>query len=202
MHLSSHFKDKLSTITYVDTFREILLREEQAEELAEGEAPPSESVSNGTGGRRWQGVQSVDHDEEDYFNTEEESGEYKPMLPQRPLVNYPDEEDDDMFQAKAKASINKSTSAPELSLIVTGVDDKSGVEAKETAPIAVENIAEKRRRDTEEEEEDLEKVTRKRRSSLRRHSSGHDSHSTSPARKKIAINLAKSPGEGHRGSGR
>nr|POE52334.1 uncharacterized protein CFP56_70253 [Quercus suber] len=118
-HLVESFRGRLMAITYVNTFQGIVIKYDQMAGVygpvnvddsayAGAEATPGRIVN---GGQRFAGLKGLDHDEEAYFNTdddidddEEDGGlptksRYAPMpngaSPVKPLVDYPDEDEDD-----------------------------------------------------------------------------------------------------------
>ncbi|CAD0099238.1 unnamed protein product [Aureobasidium mustum] len=152
------YREKLLGITYVNTFGALVMKYEQ---IQSGFNPDESSFST-------QGLKDADAEEEAYFNatsdddTEDEAAASLPETivakapevgpPMRPLVSYPEDEDEDameMLAASPKANVESTT------------PDTLG------SPLSV--VPEKRRRE-EDDEDDLEKlagaVPAKRRSSV------------------------------------
>ncbi|KAL2355848.1 component of IIS longevity pathway SMK-1-domain-containing protein [Cryomyces antarcticus] len=211
-HVVENYRDKLKDITYVNTFQSLILKYDQIQSgyPAEGDQSfatsfttqeadtPNRGVING--GQRWQGLKDTDAEEEAYFNgsdgDDEDDGSLptavKPatngISPLRPLVNYPDDEEDAM-------DILASPSTPGHE--VKGVQSPSPttqaltVQSPRTPP---ERLSEKRRREEDEEDELGKMLTHpKRRSSV---SSVSSTDSTASAhghmlRKKKSINAGK-----------
>lgn len=119
-HIVGEYRDKLVTITYVQTFRNLIQRHEMQQTYANN--PHLESsymdTEEDTPGRnlppkadsRWQGLREMDADEEAYFNTsdnEEDTPIDTPSKstsglpsvngasPVKPLVDYPSDEENE-----------------------------------------------------------------------------------------------------------
>ncbi|ETN46503.1 uncharacterized protein HMPREF1541_00688 [Cyphellophora europaea CBS 101466] len=120
IHLGEHYRPKLQSIIYVDTFEDLLMRYDQLTAdkpemehtlFSQDEDSPSMSRQNLSG--RWQGIPDMDASEEDYFNTSDDdedapveeddrlqwnkskdvvNGTTSPV--NKPLVDYPDDDDD------------------------------------------------------------------------------------------------------------
>lgn len=177
IHLVENYRDKLKDITYVDTFQNLILRYDQMHEPQPDLDQSFTSVESDTpnrgivnGGQRWQGLRDADAEEEAYFNgsDNEEDEENLPTAavakpvangasPLRPLVSYPDDEDDDTMDILAEPD---STSLEQAKRPTVCEDAPPNLQ---TPP---ERLAEKRRRE-EDEEDELGKLstTTKRRSS-------------------------------------
>ena len=238
-HVVETYRERLQDITYVDLFEQFVLRYDQMQggygpEMEgtlfsqEEEATPMRAKVNGTG-QRWQGVQEMDADEEQYFNTsddEEESPKKSRVLssmangtspPTKPLVDYPDD-DDENFDAKAQSVHEKSpgkaqdgAKAADTTQSAPGVDPA----LPNLTQSPFERLAEKRRREEDDEDELGKLSTAKRRSSsgsgvgsntsgnmLRRKKSFSNAKETAATGKKIAISLSvKSPIETEQGGG-
>jgi protein phosphatase-4 regulatory subunit 3 len=174
-HLVETYREKLQTITYVDTFQGIILRYEQAQESAttqeldhsftsvDSDTPARHATVNG--GKWGQGLKDLDADEEAYFNTSDDEDEAGPTLtrpvlngasPIRPLVNYPDddadEDDMDILAVDGPTSAQKSSSA-------TQTPDGSTSPKSSAASSPPERISEKRRREEDEEDELLSSIS-------------------------------------------
>ena len=81
VHVVDKYQDKLQQITYVDTFRNLILRYEQMQSynpetdsslFSQEEEAPSRTNANG---QRWQGLKEMDADQEEYFNTSDDDEE-------------------------------------------------------------------------------------------------------------------------------
>ncbi|KAI5276685.1 DUF625-domain-containing protein [Aureobasidium subglaciale] len=176
------YREKLLGITYVNTFGALVLKYEQIQSgynpeetsfSTQGGDTPNRSLA--VGGQRWQGLKDADAEEEAYFNAnsdEETEDEGLSSLsettaaktaeggpPIRPLVSYPEDEDEDTMELLAA-----SPGAP-------GEKKESSVESTtpETSGSPQSFVPEKRRRE-DDDEDDLEKlvgaVPAKRRSSV------------------------------------
>lgn len=176
------YREKLLGITYVSTFGALVLKYEQIQSgfnpdetsfSTQGGETPNRSLV--AGGQRWQGLKDADAEEEAYFNAnsddeaEDEGATSLPETviakapeggpPMRPLVSYPEDEDEDAMEMLA-ASPSTSAEKKEPSV------ETATSETLET-PSSV--VPEKRRRE-DDDEDDLEKlagaVPAKRRSSV------------------------------------
>lgn len=97
LHVVEKYRDKLKDITYVDTFRNLILRYDQMQGYgAEGDASlyaQDEGMQqrNQVNGQRWQGVKEMDAAEEEYFNTSDDEEE----------VGFPHDARDDVLEQKS-----------------------------------------------------------------------------------------------------
>ncbi|KAK5444381.1 Platinum sensitivity protein [Exophiala xenobiotica] len=82
LHLGECYRQQLQDVTYVDTFEQILLRFEQLTTdhpepdhtlFSQDDATPPMNRTHING--RWQGLQEMDANEEDYFNTSDDEDE-------------------------------------------------------------------------------------------------------------------------------
>lgn len=175
INLVEQYREKLEGITYVETFKNLI------EKYEKYTAPPPENMSftsvdtEQTQGRavanggRWQGLKDADNEEEAYFNgagDEEEEDEFSAITKSKltngisivkPLVDYPDDDDDGTMDILAQDS---SSDHPRET-----IERLCEPVTKEMAPVP-ERLAEKRRRE-EDEEDELSKLSAqpKRRSS-------------------------------------
>lgn len=176
------YREKLLGITYVSTFGALVVKYEQIQSgfnpdetsfSTQGGETPNRSLV--AGGQRWQGLKDADAEEEAYFSTnsdEETEDEGAASLPEsvgakapavgppmRPLVSYPEDEDEDAMEMLAA-----SPGTPAEKKEVSG--ESAPPETLESSPSVV---PEKRRRE-DDDEDDLEKlagaVPAKRRSSV------------------------------------
>jgi protein phosphatase 4 regulatory subunit 3 len=119
VHLAEQYRERLMAITYVNTFQQVVLKYEQ---MQNGYLPSTNGIDDtsfttqeGTparlinGGGRFAGLKEMDHDEEAYFNADDDADDDDDLglpvsmkagmpngaSPVRPLVDYPDDEDDD-----------------------------------------------------------------------------------------------------------
>ncbi|KAJ5874837.1 uncharacterized protein N7529_003267 [Penicillium soppii] len=177
LHVVEKYREKLESITYVDTFQSLILRYDQMQGYGaeadsalfsqdEGSTPRRIPIN----GQRWQGVRDLDAAEEDYFNTSDDEDEIKwsqdretitvgtpngcTSTVAKPLVDYPDDDDEDIMDTKPEGAQSESNTAE---------NDAPSPSAQTPPP---ERLAEKRRRE-EEDEDELVKLTAgpKRRSS-------------------------------------
>lgn len=173
-HLVETYREKLQSITYVDTFQSLILRYDQMNEpvttqelehsftSVDSDTPARQAIVNG--GRWSQGLKDVDADEEAYFNTSDDEDDTglpsKPGIngasPVRPLVNYPDDDadDDDMdiLAADIPVTAHKISIASQTPVETTSPKATAG----DSPP---ERVTEKRRREEDEEDELLASIS-------------------------------------------
>ena len=211
VHLAENYREKLLGITYVDTFHQLIHKYEQ---LQAGYNPVGEDTSFSTqgadtpnrglinGGQRWQGLKDTDEAEEAYFNTsdgEEEddmslptAATAKPLTnrasPIRPLVAYPDDEEDGVEATSSSPSqrlANQENQAPTPSPERAELEPSRG---RNRTPVALsgspgvqsppERPSEKRRRE-EDEDDDLGKIASGVTATKRRNSVSSNTSATS-----------------------
>jgi len=178
LHLVETYREKLQTITYVDTFQNLILRYDQYQEPVPTQElevehsftsvdsdNPARAQQLANGGRWSHGLKEMDPEEEAYFNASDDEDEHgvspaKPNVngasPVRPLVNYPvddaDEDDMDILAAEIPISAQKISTATQTP--GSSTSPKSG-------PVGSppERITEKRRREEDEEDELLASIS-------------------------------------------
>jgi len=192
------YRDRLSAITYVGVFHRLI---EKYEQLQAGYHPATDDTSFSTqagtpnrvllnGTHRWsQGLKDNDAEEDAYFNTSDGEDEEEAALPTtasakllqngtgpaRPLVAYPDDEEDAMDVLSAdRDAVDQENAAPAS----TNVDAARG---RDQTPVSLaaspgaqsppERLSEKRRRE-EDDEDDLNKMVGGTTPSKRRNSAG------------------------------
>jgi protein phosphatase-4 regulatory subunit 3 len=233
-HLVTTYRDQLQAITYVDTFQTLILRYDQMNEPPTTQEldhsftsvesdTPARNVGMVNGGKWGQGLKEADADEEAYFNgsDDDEDGLPHPVKlngasPVRPLVNYPDDENDEddmdiLATSAPSASPHTSSQATQ-----TQESPTTSPLSKANATSPPERISEKRRREEDEEDELLASLStpgvKRRASTSSNASSGsfkslrHRKNSISSAKdggggpKKISLSIPlKSGGEGGEG---
>ncbi|KAK7530280.1 component of IIS longevity pathway SMK-1-domain-containing protein [Phyllosticta citribraziliensis] len=201
-HLVENYREKLEGITYVPTFQSLILRYEQLNERPEPTAPNSFVTDDSDSGRhptingsRLQGLRDMDAEEEAYFNGSDDEDDtalpsvdldVKPNGAVRPLVDYPEEDDDD----EDAMDVLQDENAPALSTELAG-EERAGstpsTGAPPTPPTSTspqaspprqqtpvpstpppERLSEKRRREEDDEDElgKLSQQTKRRSSSM------------------------------------
>jgi protein phosphatase-4 regulatory subunit 3 len=204
LHLGECYRQQLQDVTYVDTFEQILLRFEQLTTdhpepdhtlFSQDDATPPMNRTHING--RWQGLQEMDANEEDYFNTsddeEEEhdedaelenvkdvsermqwhrkriksdmmNGAASPIS--KPLVDYPDDDEDENMDAKAVTPQTPLTpdSAKEGSSPESKVDSEKNLQPspdikEPELQHPPERVTEKRRRQEDDDEDELGKLS-------------------------------------------
>lgn len=237
-HLVENYREKLEGITYVPTFHNLILRYEQLHErpdptannsFASDDTEPGRHAMNGN--NRQLGLRDMDAEEEAYFNGSDDEEETtlpshtgKPLANgARPLVDYPEDDEDSMDVLQEGVSNPRPSSeqpaqdsaaappTPPTSTSPQASPPRDQTPVPSTPP--PERLSEKRRRE-EDDEDELGKLSAssKRRSStssgsatsvntgLKRkksHSSGKDG----PKQMAIKIAVKSGPGDGKGGSG-
>lgn len=214
-HLVENYREKMKTITYVETFSYFILRYDQLQGLApnmetsfldtEEDTPKRPETGRGN---RWEGIKDLDAAEEEYFNTsddEEETPNKSPSgrrsmngaSPLKPLVDYnSDEETENMDTDPLSENLPTKTNPPGSSASEDS-DKKPGIltPTSSSAPTPPERLSEKRRRE-EDEEDELGKLAHPK----RRNSSSSMGSNTSSVlrRKKSFTNSAHGSGGGNK----
>jgi protein phosphatase-4 regulatory subunit 3 len=200
VHLVEHHRERLLGITYVNTFQNLLIKYEALQMPPQASGEDSFTTQEGTpqrtiNGQRHSGLREADADEEAYFNGDDDmDGEddddsslpttAKVNLPNgasplRPLVSYPDDEEDtmdllasspDQSKDKKNTSSSEPTStdaAPETPEIDSPQERSRGRDRKpvpmEGSPGSQqqsppESVAIKRRREEDDEDNELGKL--------------------------------------------
>jgi protein phosphatase-4 regulatory subunit 3 len=200
VHLVEHHRERLLGITYVNTFQNLLIKYEALQMPPQASGEDSFTTQEGTpqrtiNGQRHSGLREADADEEAYFNGDDDmDGEddddsslpttAKVNLPNgasplRPLVSYPDDEEDtmdllasspDQNKDKKNTSSSEPTStdaAPEIPEIDSPQERSRGRDRKpvpmEGSPgvqqqSPPESVAIKRRREEDDEDNELGKL--------------------------------------------
>lgn len=171
-HLVETYREKLQTITYVDTFQNLLLRYDQMQEPVTTQEldnsftsvesdTPARPAGLVNGGKWGQGLRDVDADEEAYFNTSDDEDELaapgKTVLngasPVRPLVNYPDDDAEDDVDMDIPLAMRGATATTQTK------DETKLPKTTSAAGSPPERISEKRRREEDEEDELLANIS-------------------------------------------
>ncbi|KAJ5907062.1 uncharacterized protein N7473_003978 [Penicillium subrubescens] len=180
LHVVEKYREKLEHITYVDTFQNLILRFDQMQGYgAEADSTLFSQDDNTPrrmplNGQRWQGVKELDAAEEEYFNTSDDEDEWtqenratlavgvangsaSPVV--KPLVDYPDDDDDDAMDTKPEELADQPAEAQPLTVGDIQVEPSPEPTTSEAgsptaqAPPVPERLAEKRRREEEDEDE-------------------------------------------------
>lgn len=120
-HFVENHRERLEKITYVDTFKTLVLRYDQMQEFftdVDTTLFNNESETRVSGNQRWQGVgvgaaKDLDAAEEAYFNTSDDEDEPSPSAKTsrenpiliKSLVDYPDDDDEIMEPTATKSSV-------------------------------------------------------------------------------------------------
>ncbi|KAJ5463093.1 hypothetical protein N7475_008037 [Penicillium sp. IBT 31633x] len=205
LHVVEKYREKLENIIYVDTFQSLIIRYDQMQGYgAEGDSalfshdePPTPPRKIQMNNPRWQGVRELDPAEEDYFNTSDDEDEWtqdrvaitvgppnESTSAVKPLVDYPDDDDEDIMDTKPEGAQQQPVASP--------TESSTEVPASTLAqtPPAPERLAEKRRR----EEEDDDELTKLSAGPKRRNSTSSNSSSGLLNRKKNLADKNTSPG--------
>jgi protein phosphatase-4 regulatory subunit 3 len=199
VHLVEHYRERLLGITYVNTFQNLLHKYEALQAPYQAGGEESFTTQDGTpqrttvNGQRYNGLREADADEEAYFNgdddmdgEDDEEGGLPTVAkvnlpngasPMRPLVSYPDDEDDtmdilasspDQFKDKKRSS-SEPTSADAVqdgAEIDSPQEPHRGRDRKPrpldgspgVQPSPPESVVSKRRREDDEEDDELGKL--------------------------------------------
>ncbi|KAF2002397.1 DUF625-domain-containing protein [Amniculicola lignicola CBS 123094] len=216
-HLVETYRDRLETVTYVDTFQSLIMRYDQMHE-----PPTTQELENSftsvdsdtparpvglVNGNKWgHGLKESDHEEHPYFTSDDDDdglpSSVKPALngasPVRPLVNYPDDDGDedgmDILASSAPSSVAHSISTSTQTQVNTV---ESTAKSETSSP--PERASEKRRREEDEEDELLATLPS---SSSKRRASVNSSSSTKSLRnlrRKGSLSSTKDGGGGPKG---
>lgn len=120
-HFVENHRERLEKITYVDTFKTLVLRYDQMQEFftdVDTTLFNNDSETRVSGNQRWQGVgvgaaKDLDAAEEAYFNTSDDEDEPSPSAKTaretpiliKSLVDYPDDDDEIMEPTSTKSSV-------------------------------------------------------------------------------------------------
>lgn len=179
-HLVERYRDRLMEITYVDTFRQLVLNFENREEAVHDDSTfvTEEIPSQPVNGQGYLGLRE-DPDEEAYYAEEAadeeddedivlpmDNGTTNGLHPVKPLVNYPDDDEDDGIDLLA-SSPDKKDHVEETDPI-EDVLDSPPARGRDRRPVPVdgspgqltppESIATKRRREEDEEDDEISKL--------------------------------------------
>lgn len=209
IHLVETYREKMTTITYVDIFSNFIIRYDQTSGFAPSVASSfvetedgSQRQSDAARTDRWNsGIKDLDASEEEYFNTSDDDEENKVpsknvngnSTESKRLVDYGSDEDMDneaLVEGEGGPKTPESSKESSIELIP----------GSSPAPTPPERLSEKRRRE-EDEEDDISKLAQnsKRRSSTtsnsstglkRKKSFTNSNHGTGTKGTKIAISLS------------
>ena len=199
VHLVEHHRERLLGITYVNTFQNLLIKYEALQMPPQASGEDSFTTQEGTpqrtiNGQRHSGLREADADEEAYFNGdddmdgEEDDDSSLPTTakvnlpngasPLRPLVSYPDDDEDtmdllssspDQLKDKKNTSSSESTStdAATEGTEIDSPQEKSRGRDRKPVPVEgspgaqqspPESVAIKRRREEDDEDNELGKL--------------------------------------------
>lgn len=197
VHLVDHYRERLAGITYVNTFQQLIQKYEQLQTPYQPNGEDSFTTQEGTpqrtiNGQPYSGLRESDADEEAYFNgdddmdgeDDDESGlptAAKANLPNgasplRPLVSYPDDEEDSMDilasspdPLKDKKTNSSDSVSADAATEGTEIDSpQEPTRGRDRKPVAVdgspgqrspsESAAPKRRREDDDDDDELGKL--------------------------------------------
>ncbi|KAJ5716485.1 hypothetical protein N7493_008396 [Penicillium malachiteum] len=178
LHVVEKYREKLENITYVDTFQNLILRYEQMQGYGAEAEPLFSNEDDSTprrmplNGQRWQGVKEMDAAEEDYFGTSDDEDDWHQdnraaiaastsngsTPADKPLVDYPDDDDEDEDAMDTKPEALSTQPLQAESTTAVDAPGETGSEAGSTSSSPAqtpppERLAEKRRREEEDEDE-------------------------------------------------
>lgn len=143
LHIVEKYGEKLKNITYVDTFRDLVLRYEQMQGYgAEADSTlfsqdDATSARLQANGQRWQGVKEMDAAEEEYFNTSDDEEEVNHSVTPRDSAPYTDlalqwqQQDTPAVQAIA-SQVQTGGASPVVKPLVDYPDDDEDDDAMDT----------------------------------------------------------------------
>jgi protein phosphatase-4 regulatory subunit 3 len=169
--LVTNHRETLESITYVDTFQMMVRRYDQMREPTTTQelehsftsvesGTPARNMGPVNGGKWGEALRELDPDEEAYFNGDDDDDEDENLSngvrmngasPVRPLVNYPDDDGDDVDMDILATSA--PSSAPSRATTAKQASPEEDVPAKEIPSTPPERISERRKREEEEEDE-------------------------------------------------
>lgn len=181
-HLVENHRDKIQGLSYMETFRDLLLRYDQTQGYTTNMDPyflePEEDVAARRPNVNARGLMehiAVDPREEEYWNTSDEEDEVEVKIfrggdlsgngatqASKPLVDYPsDEEVDENGDTEMPSAASEGKPGAE------NTQDEDGAAGSSVATVAPpqERISEKRRREEDEEDEMGKLLHNKRRNS-------------------------------------
>jgi protein phosphatase 4 regulatory subunit 3 len=190
-HLVENYRERMKSITYVDTFKGFIARYDATQGFApsmetsfldtDEDTPKRPEAGRGT---RWEptGAKDLDAAEEEYFNTSDDDDEAQEQTPtksapsrapmngespkSKPLVDYPSDEENENTDGDVPSGLSPSKgNTPDSSASKDLEKDRVLITTSSTAPSPPERLSEKRRRE-EDEDDELGKLSHhKRRSS-------------------------------------
>ncbi|KAF7856290.1 hypothetical protein EAF04_009818 [Stromatinia cepivora] len=207
-HLVENYREKLESITYIDTFRNFVHKYDNSQGFASNMETSyldteDESLKRpelGRGSRWGSGIKDLDAEEEAYFNTsdDEEDKSYDRSLTNgaslvsKPLVDYPSDEENENLENDVSVDVTSAPLYQSPSLKSFASKDSSGDELVMTPTSSTrtppERSSEKRRRE-EDEEDELGKLSNHKRR-------GFTSSNSSVVRRKQSFNKTRDGGNG------
>ncbi|CZT04636.1 related to pleiotropic drug resistance control protein PDR6 [Rhynchosporium graminicola] len=200
-HLVENYREKLTKITYVDTFNNYIIRYDQTQGFAtnmetsfldtEEDITPKRPETGR--GNRWEGIKDLDAQEEEYFNTSDDEDDVavKPgprrtaingaSPASKPLVDYNSDEENEDMETDLSAGIlegRDENTPPSDSSKESSVGVLTPLSPSLSPP---EKISEKRRREEEEDDDEMSKLTQPKR---RNSTSSVSSNTSSVLRRK------------------
>ncbi|QSZ30930.1 hypothetical protein DSL72_000489 [Monilinia vaccinii-corymbosi] len=211
-HLVKNYREKFETITYVDTFRNFILRYDNSQGFASSietsfldtEDEDAKRPETSRGSRWGSGIKDLDPDEEAYFNTsddEEDKRQTEQNLRNgaspnpKPLVDYPSDEENENPENDIPTGINSATPnltpSPKPLASKYSSEDEVVMTPTSSTPTPPARLSEKRRR-AEDEEDELGKLSNHK----RRSSTISTSSNSSIIRRKQSFNKTRDSSNG------
>ncbi|KAF2768622.1 DUF625-domain-containing protein [Teratosphaeria nubilosa] len=180
VHLVETYRERLMGITYVNTFQAIVNKYDQ---MQSGYAPPNGAEDSSfttqegrpqrvvNGRQPFSGLKEMDNDEEAYFNADDDiedeadslptsvrhSGLPNGASPVKPLVNYPDDDEEEGMNILASSPDQDAQLARDRKDGSSSSDamdtEPTSPETEEHRPSPPESITSKRRREEDDEDE-------------------------------------------------
>lgn len=170
VHLVEHYRDKLTNITYVDTFSHFIDRYDRTQGFAPGmgssivdtEEDTPQRPDAGRGDRWDSGVRDLDATEEEYFNTSDDEEDVANKQTEgltngagpKPLVDYPSDEETEAMDAELSVGVLPANGDTPESSASGGTENGIVLTpTSSTGPSPPERLSEKRRREEDDDDE-------------------------------------------------
>lgn len=202
----ANYRERLVSLSYLPTFREIVLRYDQTQgytanvdhlaegEVAMGKKPPSSTrlmehiTMDPAEEEYWNTSDPEDQDDERHGEGVEKASSINGSATSRQLVDYPSDEDSDK-NANPEAETNPTDGGP-------GSDSGPDASVDPDAPVVpppLERVSEKRRREADEEDELGKLMQNKRRNSSSSESNASVTSRSAARRRSLTPNSGNGP---------
>ncbi|KKY25623.1 hypothetical protein UCRPC4_g01694 [Phaeomoniella chlamydospora] len=140
-HVVERYREKLESITYVDTFQNLIIRYEQMiaynpeTDTSLFSQEEETSPQTNANGHRWQGLKEMDADQEEYFNTSDDEDDERPQQ----LVEFNAARTPEGGLFEKQPDLNGATSPLVKPLVDYPDDDEEDITEMRAAPPMIEN---------------------------------------------------------------